>query len=746
MISRFLIPVLLAFPWLCQAEDLRPEKPNIVIMMVDDMGIGDTSAYLGVRLNPDLEPIARTLRTPNLESFAKEAVIFTDAYAPASMCSSTRYSLLTGRFAHRAYLKHQGWLPHGPNTPMIQKEISTLPEMLQRAGYTTAGVGKYHVGMAFDDGSGAVADEYDFSDVDFEKPFLDGPAHHGFDEYFGVTGNTEDPLDLDPRIYIEENQWSFRDRERMRLIGMKDRAGRVLAMPDWDLKKLGADFLKESLAFISRQAETAKPFFLYYVPCANHFQRNPEGDYAVPETLAGKAIQGQSRYTDGASAGDREDMVLENDTAFGELLKRLRETTDPRWPGHKMIENTLIIFTSDNGPNIGDNLSTNPESGGLKGKKAKIWEGGIRVPFLVYWKGHIDGGRTNRTVTSHTDFYATLASVSGASLSPLEAQDSHDSLAYWRGETEEEDVRPRVFFCHLGPPFLNDTLAMRVGHEKVRVDGGLALPSMKKGQRGASVPIGYTDLRTDLYEAEENIPEAKMARADELAHQLLEVHNRGFARTLTLDASDKLVLDPGWHNLRNDLTGEIGFEFSVKKSRQVSHLGMWDGSERNQPSRPPGAVPTEFDRDQPGERSEAGNSHLRSPHTVRLVQWSGDSVNELGRVEFSREHIGIFSKEFRFLPLEKPVSLGVGARYGLVMSTVAGDGDFLRDPAAFDGLSPLIHPDVTIVRAFFGREAELTNLESFPAFQELTPSFSCHRLPVGPSLRFRLDDPHSPEK
>jgi arylsulfatase A len=196
----------------------RPAQPNIVIMMADDMGLGDTSAYLGKSLGPNAKPIARTLRTPNLEDFAKQSVLFTDAHAPASMCSSTRYSLLTGRYAHRAYLKYQGWLPHGPNTPMIHRECPTLPDMLQRNGYTTAGIGKYHVGMSFDDGYGKAADEYDFSDVDFTKPFLDGPTHHGFDEYFGVTGNTEDPLDLEPRIYFRNDRWTFTDRSKMQRI------------------------------------------------------------------------------------------------------------------------------------------------------------------------------------------------------------------------------------------------------------------------------------------------------------------------------------------------------------------------------------------------------------------------------------------------------------------------------------------------------------------------------------------------
>ena len=118
MMSKF-VPFLLSFIFVLKvaADNPRPDLPNIVFMMADDMGIGDTSAYLGRKASPHAGFVKKTLRTPNLESFAEEALVFTNAYAPASMCSSTRYSLLTGRFAHRSYLKQQGWLPHGPNAP-----------------------------------------------------------------------------------------------------------------------------------------------------------------------------------------------------------------------------------------------------------------------------------------------------------------------------------------------------------------------------------------------------------------------------------------------------------------------------------------------------------------------------------------------------------------------------------------------------------------------------------------------------
>jgi arylsulfatase A len=716
------------------AADGRPAKPNIIVMMADDMGLGDTSAYLGVRLNPDSDPISRTLRTPQLEDFAKQGVVFTDAYAPASMCSSTRYSLLTGRFAHRAYLKKQGWLPHGPNSPMIQKGMPTLPGMLQGNGYTTAGVGKYHVGMAFDNGYGEVADAYDFSDVDFTKPILDGPTHHGFDEYFGVTGNTEDPLDLEPRNYIRNDRWSFTYRSKMKRIGMKSREGRVLAAPDWDLSKLGPDYLREVKAFIGRQSKSDNPFFLYYVPNANHYQRHPGGDYAVPDEIAGTKIKGQSRYSDGESAGDREDMILENDAAFGELMKTLRQTDDPRWPGHQMIENTLIIFTSDNGPNIGDNLGTNQESGGLRSKKAKIWEGGIRVPMMVYWKGQIEGGTINRTVCSLTDLYATLAKVVGHSLTSMEAQDSHDCLSWWTGEEEGSDERARVFFCHLGPPFLNDVLAIRKGSEKVLVDGGLALPSMAKGRRGASVPIAYYDLDSNLYEEGEGIAPADNGRAEELAAELLRIHNRGYCRDFSLEDGVALIADDGWHNLRNDLDGEIGFEFRLREERVVTHLGMWDDHQKDTPARPARNIPTEFDQDKPGVGSSK-RGVITSPHCLLLEEVDASGVTKLiAQLDVSSGNLGEWEKEFRYLPLSSPVSLQKGKLYRLTMSTQAGDGDHFRDPVGFDGLSPVIHPAVEVIRAVLVRD---DRVEPISSFSDMHADHMSFRLPVGPTLKFQ---------
>jgi len=727
----------------------RPSKPNIIIMMADDMGIGDTSAYLGIKLNPDAAPIERTLRTPNLERFARSAMLFTDGYAPASMCSATRYSLLTGRFAHRSYLKYQGWLPHGPNTPMIQRALTTLPEMLQANGYRTAGIGKYHVGMSFDDGVGQPADDFYFHDVEFKKPLLDAPTHHGFDEYFGVPGNTEDPLDTEPRVLIRNDRFVFTDRNRMKLIGMKKREGRILAAPDWDLSKLGPLYLREAESFIARQSTKAdEPFFLYYVPNANHFQRNPDGDYAVPDEIAGTPIKGQSRYSDNVAANDREDMVLENDIVLGKLLTQLKTTDDPRWPGHKLIENTLVIFTSDNGPNIGDNLGRNQESGGLRGKKAKLWEGGIRVPFIVSWPAVLEGGKINRSIVTLTDLYATLAGIVGHSLAPDEAQDSYDVFGYWKNTPVSPDTRPRVFFCHLGPPYLNDALAIRQGTNKLIVDGGLVMPWGKwsaDGSRGASVPTVLYDLKNNLYEDGDMKTASAAAQsqdvADQLAATLLEIHNRGYARELELPKSPELVVDPGWHNLRNDVSGEIGFEFQLRNGsgeKLVTHLGMFDDHDKDRPVRPARSVPTEHWRDQPSlHPAQSKKRKIAANHVLRLLRIESDKPIEIARSQVSPETTGELRNSFRYIALKEPVRLKQNITYVLLMSTEAADGDRFHDPASFDGLSPLVHPDVIIRRSMLVRGEDATNAAELPAFEDLNKSYSRFRMPVGPTLLFQ---------
>lgn len=617
---------------------------------------------------------------------------------------------------------------------MIQRELSTLPEMLQGKGYRTAAIGKYHVGMSFADAYGEIANDFDFHDVDFTLPILDGPTHHGFDEFFGVPGNTEDSLDTEPRVYIRDDQWVLKDRSKMKLIGMEKRANRIIADPDWHLEKLGPDFLREALAFIDRQSQTQtdSPFLLYYVPCANHLQRNAEtGHYCVPDSIAGQPVKGQSRYTDDTPGSDREDMVIENDIAFGELLAKLKSTGDPRNPGHKLIDNTLVIFTSDNGSNTGINEERNQESGGLRGKKAKIYEGGIRVPFIAAFPGKLKAGAITDTVSTHTDLYATLAKVVGHDLQPHEAHDSLDCWSHWTGETSEPDNRARVFFCHLGPPYSNDVLVMRKGMEKLFIKGGLAMPWITTSAGGGSIPNRYYDLHSDPYEDGGEISPGQADRAQALADELLKIHNRGYRRDLHLPTEgNRLVLDSGWHNLRNDVTGEIGFQFkAVKGGQKISHLGMWSNHNKDRPSRPARDEPTEFTSDQKG--SDIKSRQLKAEHRVRLIDTDSDST--IAEVTFQPSAGGKIEEQFRYIELSESLELEAGKTYTLLMSTTAGDGDYFRDHLSFDGLSPLMHPDFEVLRTLFLRQGIEMPM---PAYRDLASDTQRHRFPVGPTFKW----------
>jgi len=706
------------------------DRPNIVIMMVDDMGIGDTSAYLGRSLMPASPPIELTQRTPSLDDFAKRSIVFTDAHAGASMCSSSRYSLLTGRFGHRPYLKRQGWLPHGPNQPMIQPELVTLPEMLKEKGYRTACVGKYHVGMAFDNGSGKPATDYYHKDVDFTKPLLDGPTDHGFDEFLGVPGNTEDALDTEPRIYIRNNRWTFTERDKMVPAGHGRHAGKLVADPAWDLLQIGPVYLAEVEKFLGRSSRQKDPFFLYYVPNANHQQMGETGRYAVPKSINGQPVSGAARLTNGEPAGQRGDMVLENDIAFGRVIELLETLPDPREPGRKLIDNTLVIFTSDNGPNEGQQDAPSYQSGGLRGKKAKITEGGLRIPFLLYWKGHFEGGTVNRTHFALTDLYATFANLLGHQLGNADAQDSYNVLDHWSGTAKSADTRPRLKFCNLGSPFVNDAMSIREKENKVIVEGGVAEPHIRKGNRGAVTVARYHDLYKDPAETRETWSTEDDDVVRQLGEKLLELHNRGHARELAEPQENQLVLDDGWHNLRNDLDGAIGFEFRLdgQKGVTITHLGMWDDHRDDAQVRPATDPPSDHITERPSRGGKARG--LDSAHRIELST-GGRVVAGVNLVPGDKDMI---EGEFRYAVLSPAVKLTSGVTYRLTMSTSASDGDSFHNPASYDGLSPITHSGFRILRSVLIREGREAPIASF---FEATQDYWKHRLPVGPTLKFK---------
>lgn len=426
----------------CSGTNPENELPNIVFMLADDMGMGDTSAYQDFTGNADSEQ----LYTPQMERLARMGVRFTDAHTPSSRCSPTRYSLLTGRYAWRSRLKH--WVLYGSQgDPMIEADRPTVASMLRSRGYRTALVGKWHVGLRYRRSDGSPAAGWD--DADLTQPLHTSPLDHGFDEarFTSRSHGTSGPHA--PEESSGRGPGHVHGREVVAATGR----GKELSTAGRDayvLQRLGSRHSNHAMEFLAshvREASTRKrPFFLYYAPNANH------GPYTPDVGIGDVPVAGESRTKSGGRLDARHDFILENDVALGRILDWLSATRDPRQPGRRLAETTLVIFTSDNGAERNAQAATGP----FRSNKGSAYEGGHRVPFLAAWPagGVGDGapstpGRTDASLISLTDMYATFAEIAGSPLPDVRsgqkgAEDSFSVLRALRGE--KLAARPPVFF------------------------------------------------------------------------------------------------------------------------------------------------------------------------------------------------------------------------------------------------------------------------------------------------------------
>lgn len=412
--------------------------PNVIVFMADDMGAGDTSAYQDWSGNPD----EAQLHTPALDKLARMGVRFTDAHAPSSRCTATRYGLMTGRYSWRTRLKH--WVLFGVHgDPLIERQRTTLPEFLRDAGYQTGMVGKWHLGLTYRRSDGSPADAWD--DADLTQPLADSPIDHGFD-YFKGSSRSHGTSGPDGMKRNTPDQaigpgWMV-GRE---VIGATGNGKQLDG--SYVLDELGVELDKASLGFLKRASESPeKPFFLYFASPSNH------SPYTPSKEIGGIPVIGASRNVDGSPANStRLDFIYQNDVHVRRLLTWLEETDDPRRPGHPLVENTFFLFTSDNGSEKKDKQFTGP----VRSHKGSVYEGGHRVAFIASWPlgGVGDGdpktpGLSKHRLICHTDVYATLAAILKRPLPPLEgagrgAEDSFSQLAALRGKTAPP--RPPVF-------------------------------------------------------------------------------------------------------------------------------------------------------------------------------------------------------------------------------------------------------------------------------------------------------------
>lgn len=427
------------------------ERPNVVFVLADDLGLGDLGCY---------NPRSR-IPTPELDQLAKEGLRFTDAHSPSSVCSPTRYGLLTGRYAWRTALK-QGVL-WGDSPLLVEPERSTVASFLRSQGYATACIGKWHLGL----GRPPV--------TDWSKPLRPGPLELGFERFFGFAGS----LDMQPYVYVDGDRplepatrWIERGLSRREGGDGFWREGPIAEgfVHEEALRR----FVDEGIAFIEAcaGAPEPKPFFLFLSLTAPHTPWVPEEEY-----------QGKS------GAGWYGDFVAQIDAEVGRVLDVLARA--------ELTEETLVIFTSDNGAHWteADALQhAHAANGELRGQKGDAWEGGHRVPFLARWPEHVPAGAVEDELLCLVDLYATLAGLLDVELPAEDAPDSFDLSPALLGKELEAPCRPALVLHSFDGMF-----ALRAGDWKLIEglgSGGFSDPYLVPPVEGGPAGQLY-DLRSD---------------------------------------------------------------------------------------------------------------------------------------------------------------------------------------------------------------------------------------------------------
>lgn len=389
----FLLLGLLSLP-ACES-DQETDQPNIVLILADDLGYGDLGCYNPQSLVP----------TPNLDQLAAEGVRLTNAYCPVSVCSPTRYALMTGRYPWKTRKKSGVMANYEPS--LIDSSLITLPEMLQRAGYTTAGFGKWHLGTSFPTlngqqpvGFGKFRADDNGANLDLSKPVWDGPLDHGFDHWLGFSCASECWL-------LEDNDIFGAIGHDLYTIEATPNKDHIEVIPLEDYLPFITD---KTLNFLQQKAvsKNQPPFFLYFAPYVPHIP------LAVSQEFRGRT-----------EAGLYGDYVHELDHYIGLVLNALNRLG--------LKENTIVLFASDNGSqflrtssrmdltqasNSPADIQSNQDSfpahqpnWPLRGTKWSIYEGGVRTPFIARWPGHFPAGKTSDQLFGLIDLIPTLAAA-----------------------------------------------------------------------------------------------------------------------------------------------------------------------------------------------------------------------------------------------------------------------------------------------------------------------------------------------
>lgn len=414
------------------------DPPNVVLILADDLGYGDVRP-----LDPD-----SGIPTPAFERLAAEGTSFTDAHSPSAVCTPTRYGLLTGTYCWRSRLKSGVLGGYGP--PLLEPDQPTLGTLLRSAGYRTAAVGKWHLGMALpkEDEAADTSTWAGDPGIDFAGTITDGPTHHGFDRFFGVTAS----LDMAPYVYVEGDRFTAEptvQQPRQPFPHFVRVGPRAI---DLRLENVLDDLTREAVGFVEEAAAGDAPFFLYLALTAPH-----------KPTLPHDHFRGRT------GLGEYGDLVHQVDWTVDRVLEALDDSD--------VVEETLVVVTSDNGsymfrleedardhvadPSVqGYRPEHHTANGPWRGTKADVYEGGHRVPFLVRWPGRVEAGARCAAPVCHVDLFATLAAVVEAEVPEGAARDSVSLLPLLEDPRGTRRGAPIVHHS------ANGTFALREGRWK----------------------------------------------------------------------------------------------------------------------------------------------------------------------------------------------------------------------------------------------------------------------------------------
>lgn len=490
------------------------KKPNIIYILADDLGYGDVKSF-----NPSSK-----IPTVNLDKMAENGVKFTDAHTSSAVCTPTRYGILTGRYNWRTRLKSS--VLGGYSKSLISPNRITVADILKNQGYSTAFIGKWHMGWDWEFNKNADQKKLNslhiIRDVNYKAPIKNGPSTHGFDYTFGFCGS----LDMPPYVYVENDMPTMVPKKNT---VNKDAKGHWRNGPtsdDFVHETVLQDLTDKAISYIDDKAKESKPFFLYFPLPAPHTPILPT------EEFLGKS-----------KTNEYGDFVMQVDDVVGQIRKKLKDLG--------ISENTLLVFTSDNGCSPRANFEelekfNHDPSYVFRGMKADIYEGGHHVPFILEWPNYASKNKSTNKTIGTTDFFATCAEVSGYKIKDTEAEDSYSMLPLLTNSTETE-IRESIVYHSI-----NGSFAIKKGDWKLcftQGSGGWSYPKPNeiKKQKLNLPAMQLFNIKNDVGETK-NLIASNPQKAAELKGALKKIILEGRSTNGTIQTNEGM---DGWKQIQS---------------------------------------------------------------------------------------------------------------------------------------------------------------------------------------------------